>query len=163
MSGDPALDVLRDGARALARRDALEPTLLGMLQPLADRLDMASAAVFVASGAGPALEIAAAVGLGDPGALALAVRNPAHPVTRTVTERAAAFNVRPTAPGGPALRSHLPLVDGNGDAEVAVGVLALAHDRPIDPEMQLVLAAVADLAAVAVRRDPTRHAPANGG
>ena len=34
-----------------------------------------------------------------------------------------------------------------------LGVLALAHDAPIEPEMRPILQAVADLAAVAVERD----------
>jgi hypothetical protein len=33
-----------------------------------------------------------------------------------------------------------------------VGVLALAHDRPVDPEMRPILQAGADLAAVAIER-----------
>lgn len=154
MSSTPALEALSHAARSLTRGRDLESTLLGVLRPLEDQLGMASAAVFVVTGPGPALEIAGAIGLGDPAALAAAVRNPAHPVTRTVIERAVAFDVRPTAPGGPALRSHLPLIVGDGDGEV-IGVLAVAHDAPLDADAQLALTAVADLAALAIERERT--------
>jgi GAF domain-containing protein len=153
MASTPAFDVLRAAARSLARRERLEPTLLGILQPLADRYAMASAAVFALDPDG-GLEILAAIGLGDPGALAAAVRNPAHPVTRTAADGVAGFDVRPMAAGGPALRSHVPLiVAGEGDATGRIqGVLALAHDQPTDNETRAVLEAVADLVAVAVAR-----------
>lgn len=87
----PDVDILRDSARTLARGDSLETTLLGMLRPLADRLGIASAAVFAVSDPDGGLEIAAAIGLGDPASLAAAVRNPDHPVTRTARERAGAL------------------------------------------------------------------------
>ena len=66
------------------------------------------------------------------------------------------FDVLPTAPGGPALRSHLPLVVTRGGTDSVLGVLALAHDVPIDPAMRPVLQAVADLAAVAIERGSDR-------
>lgn len=150
MPGMPAVDILREGARALARGDALEPTLLAILGPLAERLGIASAAVFTVGGPAGALDIAASIGLGDPAALTAAVRNPAHPVTRTAVDGIAGFDVPPLAPGGPALRSHLPLIVGGGGR--LVGVLALAHDQSTDSEARIVLEAVADLAAVAVTR-----------
>jgi hypothetical protein len=103
--------------------------------------------VFAVSDRDGALEIVAAVGLGDPSALEAAVRNPVHPVSRTATERTAGFDVRPMAAGGPALRSHLPLIIGD-DQGAVVGVLALAHDVPTDGETRALLGAVADLAAV---------------
>ena len=109
------------------------------------------------------LEIAAAIGLGDPAALAAAVRDPAHPVTRTATERTAGFDVRPLAAGGPALRSHLPLIVGIGDQGVVVGVLAVAHDQPMDDEACATLEAVADLAAVTIASDGRELANADRG
>lgn len=160
MPSSAALEILGAGARALARDDRPEPTLLAVLQPLADQLGIGSAAVFVTEGQTERLEIAASIGLGDPSALAVAVRNPAHPIARTLAERSAAFDVRPMTPGGPALRSHLPLIVGAGDGGVIVGVLALAHDRPTGPDERAILAAVADLAAVAVQRDQARRRPA---
>ena len=66
------------------------------------------------------------------------------------------FDVLPTGAGGPALRSHLPLVVTRGGTDSVLGVLALAHDEPIDPEMRPILQAVADLAAVAVERESHR-------
>jgi GAF domain-containing protein len=156
MSTSPAAAILVPGAGALARGEGLEATLLGILGPLADHLGIASAAVFVVSGDAAKLEIAAAFGLGDPTALATAVRNPAHPVARTAAERASAFDVRPMAAGGPALRSHLPLIIGDGANERLVGVLALAHDQPLGEEARWIVTGVADLAAVAIDRPEAR-------
>ena len=140
MTSTAEVDVLRAAARSLARDSELEPALLGILQPLADRFGIASAAVFVVSSAGGALEIVAALGLGDRAALADAVRNPVHPVARTAKERAAGFDVRPMAAGGPALRSHLPLITGADGGGVVVGVLALAHDAPTNDDTRAFLA-----------------------
>ncbi len=55
-------------------------------------------------------------------------------------------------PGGPALRSHLPLIVRRDGADRVVGVVALAYDHPIDPDQRPTLEAVADLAAVAIDR-----------
>ena len=60
-------------------------------------------------------------------------RPPGHPVARTMHETMPTFDVLPTGPGGPALRSHLPLVVTRGGTDSVLGVLALAHDAPIDP------------------------------
>ena len=62
------------------------------------------------------------------------------------------FDVLPMNPGGPALRSHLPMVVTRGGTDSVLGVLALAHDAPIDAVIRPVLQAVADLAAVAAER-----------
>lgn len=160
MSSNPTLEVLRAAARALARDDGLESTLLALLHPVVDRLDVASAAVFTTGRQQAWLEIAASIGVGDPAALAAAVRNPAHPVARTAAQRTSTFDVEPMAPGGPALRGHLPLVIGAGSEEICVGVLALAYDQPIEAEDRSILTAVAELAAVAIERDRSRHRPA---
>jgi hypothetical protein len=100
------------------------------------------------------LDIAASIGLTDPVAEGLlsAAANPAHPIARTVTTGVPAFDVSPTAPGGPALRSHLPLIVTRGGQVMVLGVLALAHDRPIDPAMQPLVQAAAELAAVMIER-----------
>ena len=66
------------------------------------------------------------------------------------------FDVLPTVPGGPALRSHLPLVVTRGGTDSVLGVLALAHDAPIDPESAPCSRRSADLAAVAVERGSHR-------
>ena len=54
-------------------------------------------------------------------------------------------------PGGPALRSHVPLAMTRGGSTTVLGVLALAHERSLAAEGPLI-AAVADLAAVALER-----------
>jgi GAF domain-containing protein len=84
--------------------------------------------------------------------LAEALRNPGHPIARTVREPISTFDVLPTVPGGPALRSHLPLTVTRNGAETVLGVLALAHHRPLGPDARLLIQAAADLAAVAVER-----------
>jgi hypothetical protein len=95
--------------------------------------DVQSAAIFVVGAAG-ALELAAAAGIeGAPLAgLVAAVQQPGHPVARAVDDPGPTFDVRPMNPGGPSLRSHLPL-RAEGDASHTVGVLALAHDQPFGP------------------------------
>ncbi len=94
------------------------------------------------------------MGLDDAAAAGLtaAIGRPGHPIARTMHETTPTFDVLPTVPGGPALRSHLPLVVTRGGTDSVLGVLALAHDAPIDSETRPVLQAVADLAAVAVER-----------
>ena len=69
----------------------------------------------------------------------------------------ATFDVLPTVPGGPALRSHLPLIVSREGREVVLGVLALAYDRPIELAMRPLVQAAADLAAVAIERHTLPH------
>ena len=61
-----------------------------------------------------------------------AVRDPRHPIALTVTEAEPSFDVRPIAPGGPALRSHVPLFAEGGHGRAVVGVLAVAHEQSLD-------------------------------
>jgi len=95
--------------------------------------DVQSAAIFAVGAAG-ALELAGAAGIeGAPLAgLVAAVQQPGHPVARAVDDPGPTFDVTPMNPGGPSLRSHLPL-RADGDAAHTVGVLALAHDQPLGP------------------------------
>lgn len=96
-----------------------------------------SAAIFVASASG-GLELGASLGVVGPalGRLVEAVRDPRHPITRTMADGVASFDAVPMAPGGPALRSHIPLLIGAADpaSRRVIGVLAVAHDRPLDAE-----------------------------
>jgi GAF domain-containing protein len=153
VSSDAAIEILVHGARALAHADALGSSLEILLRTIADQLDVESAVIVVVDGhAG--LRIVASTGLADPAlaGLAEAIRNPAHPIARTVHEPVRSFDVLPTVPGGPALRSHLPLAVTLAGTTTVVGVLALAHHRPLDAESRRLIEAVADLAAVAVER-----------
>jgi hypothetical protein len=108
--------------------------------------EVASAAVFVRPLSGQGLELAAAAGIDGPAlrGLTAAVRNPGHPIARTMVERVATFDVRPTARGGPALRSHVPLVRQNG---TVVGVLAVAHEDSLGTETRASLIELAEAAA----------------
>jgi len=139
-------------AHTLANEASPAETFEVVLRALAEPLGAASAAVLVPSADHGALEVAAAVGIGDEGraALSAAVRNPAHPVARTFIDAVSGFNVTPMAPGGPALRTHVPLIVARDGTRRVLGVLALAHDRPIEPPMRPLAEAAADLAAVAI-------------
>src|SRR2546423_10671368 len=116
MREERATAILAGGARGPARAEG--HSSLGILLAIVAReLDIETAAAFVPADGGPGLRIAAAYNLGEAAAAALtaAVQNPGHPVARTFSGRALAYNVAPTAAGGPAFRSHLPLVLGRGD------------------------------------------------
>src|SRR5207244_13200351 len=96
--------------------------------------------------ASTALPAAAVAGLVE------ALRNPQRPIARTVRDPVPSFDVLPTAPGGPALRSHLPVAVTRDGSDTVLGVLALAHHRPLDAGTRLMLEAAADRAAVAIER-----------
>ena len=101
------------------------------------------------------LRIVASVGLEAPAldGLTEAMRNPGHPIARTFSDPVSAFDVTPSVAGGPALRTHLPLIVTRDGSNTVLGVLALAHHRPLEPEPRRLLEAVADLASVALERD----------
>lgn len=150
-----AIDVLILAAGALARGAATPALLASMLETMGRASGAGSGAIFIRDRATGELRIVASLGLDGAGAAGLtaAVRNPAHAVARTAATGETGFDVLPGAPGGPRLRSHLPLVVGPEGAPEVIGVLALAHDEPIDPELRPMLVAAANLAAVAVVRD----------
>ncbi|MFI5260919.1 MAG: hypothetical protein ACHQZR_00025 [Candidatus Limnocylindrales bacterium] len=151
---DKAQEILVTSARALAQADGLVPTLRALLDAIAEPLGIASAAIVVADARSGHLRIAASFGLGQDAeaGLAAAIGNPGHPIARTVANPVATFDVQPTAPGGPALRSHLPLTVTHDGRQRVLGVLALAHERPVEQGVRPLLQAGADLAAVAVER-----------
>jgi hypothetical protein len=152
MSEPSAIDVLIHGAHALARGRDVGAILDGLLEGIGAATSSASGAVFIKDGNSGELTIAAALDLGEDAAAGLtaAVRSPAHAVARTAATGEAAFDVLPGAPGGPALRAHVPLIVARDGGEQIVGVLALAYDRPMDSALHPLVRAVADLAAVAV-------------
>jgi len=154
---DAAGAILVAGATALAHVEGLEPGLQVITDALARQADAASAVIVIVGGRGDGLQIATSFELGDAAraGLAAAMQNPNHPIARTAATGEAGFDVRPTAPGGPALRSHLPLVVTRGGSRTVLGVLALAHERPIPPSLRPILQAGADLAAVVVERSRT--------
>jgi hypothetical protein len=129
-----------------------DPRLRGIAQEALKIGDTASAVIFVAATGSSDLELAAAAGVGGPplDGLVAAVRNPAHPVTRALSDAEPSFDVRPTAPGGPALRSHIPLRRSADVATAAIGVLALAHESPMSGGSRRLLVALADRAAAAI-------------
>ena len=156
LRGNSATTLFIDSARVMARADTRDARLEGLLEALAGHLEVASAAIFALRSPGGVLEQVATLRLDDAAAagLAAAVRNPAHPVARAATGDSSSFDVRPTAPGGPALRSHVPLVATRDGTLAVVGVLAVAHDVPMTPFARL-LEAVGDLAAATLRPGET--------
>ena len=111
-------------------------------------------AIVVRDGSGNGLEIVASYGL-DAAAtagLAEAMQRPTHPVTMTFEATAPTYDVAPMNPGGPRLRSHLPLIVTRGRTPRVLGVLALAHDDEIAPEAKPIIGAAADLAAARIER-----------
>jgi hypothetical protein len=161
MPESPAIDVLVQGAHALARGHDPQVILEGLLSGIAEATGAGSGAILIADGPTSDLRIVASIGLEAETAAGLtaAVRNPAHAVARTFMTAETGFDVLPAAPGGPTLRSHLPLIVGRDRGERVVGVLALAHDQPIEPALRPIVVGVADLAALAVERAQ----PAGGG
>ena len=115
--------------------------------------DIESAAIFLVRDGTATLALAAAAGIEGPAldGLVNAVRNPAHPVARALTDDGPTFDVPPMNPGGPRLRSHLPLVVNGAGTRTVVGVLALAHERPLAEADQARLIELADAAAAAAR------------
>jgi hypothetical protein len=98
--------------------------------------DIRSSAIF-APGDATSLQLVAAAGIEGPplDALVAAVQQPSHPVARALHDQGPTFDVLPINPGGPRLRSHLPLrlpADARGVPGRSVGVLALAHDEQME-------------------------------
>ena len=154
----------------VAFADPASAALDHLLRLIAVEADVLSAAIVVVDPAG-GLPIVAAFGLDAAAAsgLAGAIARPGHPIARTASDAVATFDVRPDNPGGPTLRSHVPLAvarDGSTEAPIAgtdgcervdavsralgVGVLALAHDRPMTEGTRRFVLASADLAALTV-------------
>jgi hypothetical protein len=108
-----------------------------------------SAAIFIVQGGSSTLTFAAAAGVEGSAleALIAAVGNPGHPIARTLSEGHATFDVVPVAPGGPALRSHLPIVVERDGRRDPAGVLAVAHDQPLGEAERRALARLAATAA----------------
>jgi hypothetical protein len=109
--------------------------------------EVESAVVFVRRPGSSVLELSAAEGISGPAleGLASAVANPNHPITRALADEQATYDVTPTAPGGPSLRSHLPLINDPGAGREAIGVLAVAHDRSLSAESRQALETLARL------------------
>lgn len=124
-----------------------------------ERPEIASAAIFVLPPGATILELGAAAGIEGPAldGLAAAVRNPAHPIARSLADSIPSFNVPPVARGGPALRSHVPVLAQGGRRRTAIGVLAVAHETPLDAPTQRFLVELADQAAGAI--DPSAAGP----
>ena len=111
-----------------------------------------SAAIFVVTPGSPDLQFAAAAGVEGVALerLIAAVRDPAHPISRAITDDGPTFDVRPMNPGGPALRSHLPLVAMHDGRRAVVGVLAVAHDAPLTIGLRQSLERLAVSAAASI-------------
>ena len=155
MSSDAAQEILVRGAHALAHADPLGSRLEILLTVITEQLDVESAAIVMPDPSSDHLGIVASIGLGEPavGGLTEALRDPRHPIARTLADRISTFDVLPTRPGGPALRSHLPLIVTRAGSDRVLGVVALAHQRPLDADARHLLEAAADLVAVALETE----------
>ncbi len=113
--------------------------------------DIRSAAIFVVEPGSTSLQLVAVAGIEGPAldGLVAAVRDPAHPIVRALSDDGPTFDVPPMNPGGPRLRSHLPLRP-NADGDRALGVLALAHGSELGPTERHQLVDLADRAATAL-------------
>lgn len=155
MPDDRALEVLTRGADALARSGRIEVALEQLLSVVVDAVHARSAVVFGQDPDRAAVEPIVAVGL-DEAALAAFAATVAetqdHPIRRTIAEGAATFDAKPRAKGASGLRSHLPLVVTRDEVDLPLGVLAVAHDHPLDDEARRLLTAAAQLAAVGLDR-----------
>ncbi len=124
----PAGEDLRRAVRSAIEQPGVELAVVFILRP-----DLTS------------LELGAAAGIDGPPLerLADAVRNPAHPITRALADDAPSYDVLPTAPGGPALRSHLPLIAERDGSRSAIGVLAVAHQDSLSAHVRQALEGLA--------------------
>jgi diguanylate cyclase (GGDEF)-like protein len=141
------LTTLVSGAATLARGADLDATLESLVGTAASAVGATSAAISLQDPDRPGPELTFTVGLDEPAqaALALAVRDPAHPLTVAAIER------RDTA--GPGIAAF-PLVVGRGGIEQGLGAISFAwagNGSPAAEELEF-LQAVADLVAVAAER-----------
>ena len=129
-------------------RDSPKPAVDDVVRAALSIGDVQSAVIFVPAAGSSDLELAGVAGIDGPAleGLLAAVRNPSHPIVRTLADDAPSFDVLPMNPGGPRLRSHLPLRANR----TTVGVLALAHQSPLDDAQRQALIALAAEAAAAV-------------
>src|SRR3954465_3570361 len=113
-----------------------------------------SVAIFAVEPGTSSLGLAGAAGIEGPALerLTAAVRDPDHPVARALSDQSPTIDVLPTAPGGPRLRSHVPLRVGGAEDRDAVGVLAVAHDLPLAEDQRRQLIDIAAAAEAALGR-----------
>jgi GAF domain-containing protein len=106
---------------------------------------ISSAVIFAARPEGAGLELAAAAGVQGAAlaGLVAAVQNPDHPVARALTDDEPSFDMRPMAPGGPALRAHLALKPTASPGKAATGVLAVAYESPLGDSERAALVSLA--------------------
>src|SRR3954453_13337190 len=90
-----------------ARLDALINSIVG-------RDGVESAALFLAERGTDGLPLATRAGIASPAldGLVAAVAHPAHPIRRTFADALAGWDALPMNPGGPRLRSHVPVIVG---------------------------------------------------
>jgi diguanylate cyclase (GGDEF)-like protein len=152
---DRALEVLTRSAVALAHDGTIEPALEELLAAVTKAVGAGSGAIFAQDPDRPAIELIASVGFDEASLAAFAktvADNPDHAVRRTIADRVVTFDATPMAPGATGLRSHLPLVVTRDAVDLPLGVLAVAHDAPLDEESRRLLTAAAQLAAVGIDR-----------
>ena len=152
---DDALNVLIRAADALVRDRRIDRSLEQLLAALNDAVGAESAVIFGQDPDRPTVEPIASHGLDAASleSLTAAVTSLSdHPIRRSITEGSVAFDDAPIREGGPALRSHLPLVVTRDEVDLPLGVLAIAHQNPFNDAQRRIATAIAQLAAVALDR-----------
>ena len=155
MPDDRALEVLTRSAAALARYGGDELALEELLSAVTEAVGAQSGAIFAQDPDRPAIELIASVGFDEASLAAFATtvaENPDHAIRQTIADGTTTFDAAPRAPGAKGLRSHLPLIVTRDDVDLPLGVLAVAHDAPLDEGARRLLTAAAQLAAVGLDR-----------
>ncbi|HYO42273.1 MAG TPA: GGDEF domain-containing protein [Candidatus Limnocylindrales bacterium] len=156
-AGSGPLSVLSAGAAALARASDLDMALAVIVEAGAAATGAAMAAVFAQDPDGNALELLLTLGIAEDAVEAFeaeVVTNPEHPVHHAALERTGSLGRVGQTPDGTTMTgADLPLVvASSGSVEACVGVLTFgwAGDHVVDTEQEMMLVAVADLAAAAI-------------
>jgi diguanylate cyclase (GGDEF)-like protein len=150
---DTRTSALAASADALARAVSLDAALITILGSAAKAIGAERAAAFLQDPDRPAPELVATVGLtaDEVAVWQEALGDAAHPIVEAARTRAATFE---RASDSGALNADLPLVVSRDGIERSVGGVSfeLPSGQPIDEAGRAFLAAVADIAAVAIER-----------
>jgi diguanylate cyclase (GGDEF)-like protein len=150
------LAVLSAGAAALARAADLDTALAVIVEAGATAVAADQAALFILDPdrAGPELLLSLGIADDDADALRQAVsEEPDHPIHKAALDRTGSLGRSFSTPDGTAMTAvDLPLVVAGGGVEAGVGVLVYgwAGDHEVAAGEEVLLVAVADLAAGAI-------------
>jgi diguanylate cyclase (GGDEF)-like protein len=150
---DP-LSILSAGAAVAARSSDLEEALSALLRLGAEATDAPSAAIFLEDPDRPGLQLVASHGLDDDAVARLVadVAEPTNPFAEAAHGALGTGAVGTTTSTG-APGTYLPLVVSSGGVETTLGSIGFASaGSAADPDDEIVLGAIADLAAGVIER-----------